>query len=137
MRFVSVLLLMLVTAVGTTAGQDAKPAFSWPTPDGWRSETIPFPLDFAPTIPHKGVEMLRFPPGFATASAPDFWAYDFVWWIDDATLTAPVFEKETAEYFRGLCTAIGGKKFTFDPKRFAAHLTASGAHDFSDRKSVV
>jgi hypothetical protein len=39
-------------------------ATAWETPAGWRTETIPFPLEFAPSIAHAGVEELRFPPGF-------------------------------------------------------------------------
>jgi hypothetical protein len=26
-------------------------AFDWPLPDGWKGETIPFPLGFAPDLP--------------------------------------------------------------------------------------
>jgi hypothetical protein len=45
------------------------PRFAWPAPPGWKSETIPFPLDFAPDIPHRGVEEVRFEPRFFDPAA--------------------------------------------------------------------
>src|SRR5262245_24178101 len=45
-------------AVRSTTG------FDWPVPAGWKHETIPFPLGFAPGLPFHGVEELRFAPGF-------------------------------------------------------------------------
>src|SRR3954468_9210935 len=51
------------------------PAFEWPKPEGgWKTETIPFPLDFAPTIPLQGVEELRFAPGMFKPEAPGYWS---------------------------------------------------------------
>jgi len=44
-------------------------------PAGWRSEVIPFPLDFAPAIHHGGLEDLRFPPGMFDPRSPDYWSY--------------------------------------------------------------
>ena len=35
----------------------------WEVPAGWRSEVIPFPLDFAPSLTHRGFEEIRFAPG--------------------------------------------------------------------------
>jgi hypothetical protein len=29
-------------------------ALSWAVPQGWRTETIPFPLEFAPELKHRG-----------------------------------------------------------------------------------
>ncbi|MEO7733588.1 MAG: hypothetical protein ABIY55_21675, partial [Kofleriaceae bacterium] len=37
-------------------GRPASGAQPWAVPDGFRSETIPFPLDFAPSVTHQGVE---------------------------------------------------------------------------------
>src|SRR5262249_653024 len=42
----------------------------WPLPEGWRSETIPFPLDFARDLPLEGVEELRFAPGMFKTDRP-------------------------------------------------------------------
>ncbi len=96
---------------------------AWPVPKGWNSETIPFPLDFAPSLPLRGDEHLRFMPGFFDPKSPSFWSYDFVWWLAekpkfDASSLSPMLE----DYFRGLCTAVGQNKFAFDDKRFHAEL---------------
>jgi hypothetical protein len=40
------------------------PPAAWPVPAEWKSEIIPFPLGFAPGLAHRGLEELRFPPGF-------------------------------------------------------------------------
>jgi len=100
-------------------------SFEWPIPAGWKHETIPFPLDFAPMLPYHGIEELRFMPGFFKADAPDFWSYTFVWWLaDPPALDAPTLSAALTPYFRGLATAVGQGKYTFDPQRFRADLTA-------------
>ncbi|MFN0243542.1 MAG: hypothetical protein ACKVWV_11675 [Planctomycetota bacterium] len=97
--------------------------FDWPVPVGWAQETIPFPLDFAPELPYRGLEELRFAPGFFTTSADTYWSYAFVWWIEDP----PSFEPSSIsaalrEYFRGLALAVGKDKFSMDPERFQVEL---------------
>jgi hypothetical protein len=95
--------------------------FSWPVPAGWRKETIPFPLEFAPDLPHKGVEELRFGPGFSHPQESDYWSYDFVWRLDDdSVVDARTLADELTRYFRGLSMAVGGKKYGFDKGRFKA-----------------
>src|SRR3954469_12003229 len=66
-------LLALLSGVARAEGPGVKPSFTWPLPEGWKAETIPFPLDFAPDLRHTGVEELRFSPGFGDPAAPDNW----------------------------------------------------------------
>lgn len=95
----------------------------WPRPPGWKTETIPFPLDFAPAIRHTGVEELRFAPGFFMPTAPGYFSYAFVWWIKDAQpLPATTLAAELSQYYAGLCTAVGKKKFALDPARYRVRL---------------
>ena len=101
------------------------PSLSWPVPAGWKHETFPLPPDFAPELPFRGTEDLRFMPGWSSPTAPDFWSYDFVWLLDerpqfDATSLAAAL----TAYFRGLSTAVGGAKYQFDASRYRADLTA-------------
>jgi hypothetical protein len=56
-----VILLVLVPSFAAADEDDYLP-FYMPVPDGWRTETIPFPLDFAPELKYEGVEELRFSP---------------------------------------------------------------------------
>jgi len=55
-------------AAVAAAGQ---PGFRWPVAEGWRKETIPFPLEFARDLPFSGVEELRFAPGMFGVSPTD------------------------------------------------------------------
>jgi hypothetical protein len=106
-----------------------KPAsFEWPAPTGWKKETIPFPLDFAPGLAYRGTEELRFAPGFFDPSAPGSWSYAFVWFVDKgAPFTAPVLEQQLRDYFVGLTKAVAADaKDGWQPAldRIEVHLTS-------------
>ena len=106
------------------------PSVRWPIPTGWKHESFALPPEFAPALPYHGTEDLRFMPGFSSPTAPDFWSYDLVWWLDqpppfDATSLAATL----TTYFRGLTTAVGGSKYHLDPARYRAVLTAVPASE--------
>src|SRR5262245_20675324 len=95
----------------------------WPIPPGWKHETFKLPPEFAPTLPYHGTEELRFMPGFFSPTAPDYWSYEFVWWLDQP----PSFDAEglaanLTTYFRGLATEVGGSKYPMDPARYRTVL---------------
>lgn len=107
---------------------DPAGGIDWPVPAGWNHETIPFPLGFAPELSYRGVEELRFAPGWSKPDQPGYWSYDIVWWLTEK----PVFDAATLEgalttYFRGLSEAVGGEKYTIDKSLFHAELAADGA----------
>jgi hypothetical protein len=113
--------LLALSVALPACGAGAK--FVWPAPEGWKTETIPFPLDFAPDLPYRGREELRFAPAFFEPSAPGYFSYAFVWWLEGSpALDQQSLERDLARYFAGLCGAVGGKKFSFDPGRFKARL---------------
>ncbi len=100
-----------VAAMNKPPEKKADLGFIWPIHAGWKSETIPFPLDFAPELKHTGVEELRFMPGFFKPEAPDFWSYAFVWWLEDQpSIENAALGLELEQYFHGLCTAVGAEK---------------------------
>ena len=87
------------------------PARDWPLPAGWKKETIPFPLDFAPAIAHRGSEELRFAPGMFKPAAPDYWSYAFVWWVEDREMQSwESLQGELNAYFQGLITSVAKEK---------------------------
>lgn len=124
-----VLLVSGVFACGTQTPDPpdvamTEPDVRWPVPPGWKEETFTLPPDFAPTLPYHGTEDLRFMPGFSSPTAPDFWSYDFVWWLDEPpAFDATSIGASLATYFRGLATAVGGSKYPLDTARYRADLT--------------
>jgi hypothetical protein len=94
-------------AVAACAAPVKPTTATWTVPPGWRTEVIPFPLDFAPTLAHHGVEELRFPPGFMDPASPARWSYVFAWRLDDAAaLTPDALAGELTVYFSGLVHAV-------------------------------
>lgn len=72
-------------------------------PTGWATERFAFPFDFAPQIPYKGVEELRFAPGWADGASEEHWAYAFIWWLEGKPqLTAEKLEMHLQDYYNGL-----------------------------------
>jgi len=103
-------------------------SFQWPLPEGWKQETIPFPLDFAPQLPYQGVEELRFSPGMFKPDQEGHWSYAFVWWLDGRpALDAPELTSSLQRYFAGLCTSVAKEKGrTLDPSTITASVHAVG-----------
>ncbi len=94
----------------SNAANPPAPPAAWEVPAGWKREVIPFPLEFAPTLKHRGVEELRFPPGMFDPAAPGYWSYAFAWRLDDpAALDAGALATELTAYFRGLVGAVDAK----------------------------
>lgn len=93
-------------------GGTFSPARDWPLPTGWKKETIAFPLEFAPTIAHRGTEELRFAPGMFKPEAPAYWSYAFVWWVKEReTQSFETLQGELTAYFQGLISSVAtGKK---------------------------
>ena len=100
-------LLLLLTLTPGAAPADEPLPFTLPVPDGWRTETIPFPLEFAPELDYEGLEELRFSPGMFNAESEDFWSYGFVWWVPLVTkIDAESLSSDLETYFRGLSRAV-------------------------------
>jgi hypothetical protein len=101
-------------------GSPTHEATGWPVPAGWRAESFPFPIDFAPSIPHKGHEDIRFPPGFLDAKSPTFWSYVFVWWLDDdRPIDSTTLSSDLDDYFDGLSNAVDKETHKLPPHRGA------------------
>ena len=72
-------------------------------PAGWDVERFLIPISFAPTIPYKGIEDIRFTPGWAKASGDEYWSYAFLWFLDGAvSFDAQTIEKNLTAYYTGL-----------------------------------
>src|SRR4029079_5456329 len=82
-----------------------------------------FPLEFAPSLPYRGTEELRFAPRFFERGAVGLWSYAFVWYLDgDVALTSPALARSLETYFNGLSKAVE-KPEVYDAAKAAAHVT--------------
>lgn len=113
---------------------------TWPVPAGWRAEVIPFPLDFAPALAHRGVEVIRFAPGFFDPAKPGYWSYAFAWRLDD-DVDPTQLGAELTTYFRGLVAAVDVKHRIGSLEPIVVHadglaLTAHVLDAFGDGRPV-
>jgi hypothetical protein len=77
----------------------------------WRSETIAFPLAFAPDLTFKGDLHIRFSPDWRNFDSPGGFSYVFVWNVSPATLDEASLAGHMQVYFGGLMKRVGeGRK---------------------------
>lgn len=114
---------MFLAALLALFAQDSEP-YTLTAPEGWRKERMEFPLGFAPDLGYKGHEDLRFAPGMFKPDAADYFSYAFVMWIDGKmSFEAKSLEKDLLKYYKGLCAAVGDKKFNLDLSKITVQVT--------------
>jgi len=105
MKKVFLVSTLVYLAVVHTSWADGEIPFLMPIPEGWGTETIHFPLGFAPQLEYEGFEELRFSPGMFEPESEDFWTYAFVWWIPSTTsIDAEILQRDLDSYYRGLAS---------------------------------
>ena len=62
--------------------QATSTSFKLPIPAGFTTEEFPLPPDFAPTFTFKGVEEIRFHPGWGDSTSKGYWSYTYLWWLE-------------------------------------------------------
>lgn len=106
----TLLFLFFISTIIANA-QEQSPPELLSVPDGWRSEYIPFPISFAPSLTYVGVEDVRFSKGWGDINANDFFTYAFLWYLDeDPFLSIPKLNTDFKAYFDGLMQAVSGSK---------------------------
>jgi len=89
----------------------------------WRQEIIPMPIGFAPQIPLKGIEEVRFAKGWSTKGDDTFWTYAFLWSVQQTDiLTTSQLEVYMQYYFDGLMNVVNKDKSKVVPKTVALFL---------------
>lgn len=84
-------------------GHTWQATYSLPTPKNWSVERFPVPPSFAPSIAYKGVEDIRFAPGWAKSGSAEYWSYAFLWYLDGKPIvTEATLEKDLQAYYTGL-----------------------------------
>jgi hypothetical protein len=80
-----------------------KPGYTLGEPEGWGIERFAIPIGFAQSIAYKGVEDIRFAPGWGDAKSDGYWTYAFLWYLEGKVeITPQVTERNLAAYYDGL-----------------------------------
>jgi len=88
-------------------------AFSGPynftAPGNWAVERSSFPPPFAPDVKLRGVEEIRFMPGWGVAGAYDYWSLAYLFWLEAGQeVDASVLREMIRTYYDGLIVNGGG-----------------------------
>lgn len=113
--FIIITFLSLASCESNTENNNDKPAaaitdtlkkaasYQFSIPEGWTTEHIPFPIDFAPGIHYTGFEDLRFANRWEDILSDEHWCYSFVWWLDGKpVIDAETLQQNMTEYYAGL-----------------------------------
>ena len=72
-------------------------------PKGWDYERFLIPIEFATQIHYKGIEDIRFAPGWSNVKTDEYWTYAFLWYLDDIQkINARTVENNLKAYYTGL-----------------------------------
>jgi hypothetical protein len=72
-------------------------------PNGWTTERFSLPPGFAPGVIYKGVEDIRFAPGWGDTKSEEHWTYGFLWWLEGSPkLSATGLQASLEAYYGGL-----------------------------------
>lgn len=108
----NIIILLICLTSFTTYGQEIVTEFdghNWeapynlPIPKDWTIERFVIPISFAPQILYKGVEDIRFAPGWTKVNSDEYWTYAFLWYLDGRPKTdAKIIEENLKAYYTGL-----------------------------------
>lgn len=105
------MIILLSFAYITTYGQEKtefdghtwEAPYHLPIPKNWTIERFLVPPSFAPTIMYKGVEDIRFAPGWSKMESNEYWSYAFLWYLDGANIfDAKTLANNLTAYYTGL-----------------------------------
>lgn len=102
--FVSI--VQLCPSVATAQAKDSAAhhaPYSLPVPNGWTTEEFPLPPDFAPSFTYKGIEDIRFHPGWGDSASVGYWSYAYLWWLEGSVaINAADLKRNFEAYYNGL-----------------------------------
>ncbi len=84
-------------------GKKWEAPYTLDTPKGWDIERFLIPVGFAPTILYKGVEDIRFTPGWAKKETDEYWSYAFLWYLEGTPkFDSKILKNNLIAYYTGL-----------------------------------
>ena len=118
-NFVTFLILIGSFTIAAKS-QEAKPQLL-KEPANWAFERFALPPEFAPDIPYKGVEELRFSPGMFNKDSATYFTYAFVAQLDNVTTVSQSNIRDyLLKYFKGLCNSTAkNRKLVIDTSQIA------------------
>ena len=107
--------LVLLVSLSSADAQEANPQLLH-KPADWAFERFALPPEFAPSIPYKGAEELRFSPGMFNKDSTTYFTYAFVAQLDYTTAISQNDARNyLLKYFKGLCAVTArDRKLTID-----------------------
>jgi hypothetical protein len=101
--FVGAFLLSTIVQAQEFDAEKYVPVYTFPSPEGWGIERFAIPIEFAPSISYKGVEDIRFTPGWGDPKSKEYWSYAFLWYLEGKPdITPEAAEKNLTAYYTGL-----------------------------------
>ena len=80
-------------------------------PATWQFERFSLPPEFAPNIPYKGAEELRFSPGMFVKDTATYFTYAFVAELDNVrSISQDDIRNYLLNYFKGLCSSTAKQR---------------------------
>ncbi len=105
------LIILLNCSAAFAQVEVRSPGYFLPSPKGWVTEKIEFPLGFAPEIKFSGVEDIRFTKGWSDQKSAEFFSYLFIWYVNEnPALTEQNLRENTQMYFDGLTKVVAKGK---------------------------
>lgn len=123
----TVLLFCYALAANSLFAQEQQPQLL-KQPANWQFERFTLPPEFAPGIPYKGVEELRFSPGMFVKDSASYFSYAFVAELDHTTsLSQEAIKNYLLDYFRGLCSSTAKqRKLSVDTSKISVAIEKTG-----------
>jgi hypothetical protein len=93
-------------------------------PANWQFEKFPLPPEFAPGIPYKGVEELRFSPNMFKKDSSNYFSYAFAAQLDNTTdISQSDINNYLVKYFKGICsTTATARKLVIDSSKITVSV---------------
>jgi hypothetical protein len=125
-KIITALFYSILLLVAANAQQQQQTPQLLKQPANWQFERFALPPEFAPGIPYKGAEELRFSPGMFVKDSNNYFTYAFAAELDNIqSISQDEIKNYLLEYFKGLCSntaksrnlSIDTSKITVDIER--------------------
>lgn len=137
------ILLMLLAVFIAERSFCQQTSYSLPLPEKWGVEKIAFPISFAPEIPYRGNEEIRFTPGWSNAESDEYWSYTYLWFIEGTPkINSDTLQAHLVQYFNGLFrsnnkTKPANKDVSFTKPQIKRVKTAFNDHETYEGKILT